>query len=200
MRQALRLALMALLVTGCATTPTGAPHTAALQQKFADREQQLASLNRWSFTGRIAVQAANDGWSGTIHWIQHDPQNYAIDIRGPVGAGTVRLNRSEQGSSLRLSDDQSFTGRDTRALLIEHFGWDLPVDSLQLWIVGRPDASTDKHLELDDAGRLLRLRQSDWNVEYKRYTHAGNFELPEKIFAHNARAQIRLFVDEWNPQ
>ena len=200
MRLALTVALFVLLVTGCATTPSGALHTTALQQKFADRERELASLSRWSFTGRIAVQAANDGWSGTIHWIQHDPQNYAIDIRGPVGAGTVRLNRSEQGSSLRLSDEQSFTGRDTRALLIEHFGWDLPIDSLQLWIVGRPDATADKHFELDDTGRLLRLRQSDWNVEYKRYTRAGNFDLPEKIFAHNERAQIRLFVDEWHPQ
>jgi len=198
-RRALTLTLLALIIAGCATTQPFAPPTAELQQKFADRDRGLASLNRWSFTGRIAVQVANDGWSGTIHWIQQD-QNYAIDIRGPVGTGTARLNRSEQGSVLRLSDEQSFTGRDARALLVEHLGWDIPVDALQLWLVGRPDPALDKNYELDDTGHLLRLRQSDWEVEYKRYTRAGNFDLPEKIFAHNEHAQFRLFVDEWSTQ
>ena len=191
--------LLALLVTGCATIPPVAPPTAELQQKFAERDHGLASLSRWSFTGRIAVQAANDGWSGTLHWAQQD-QNYAIEIRGPVGAGTVRLNRSEQGSVLYLSDDQSFTGRDARTLLIDHFGWDIPVDALQLWIIGRLDPARDKRYELDDSGRLLRLHQSGWDVEYKRYARNGDFDLPEKIFARNEQAQIRLFVDEWSMQ
>ena len=197
----MRRALLALVltITGCATTPPVAPLTAELQQQFTVRDKTLASLSRWSFTGRIAVQAANDGWSGTIHWVQQD-QNYAIEIRGPVGAGTARLNRSEQGSVLRLSDEQSFSGRDARALLVEHFGWDIPVDALQLWIIGRPDPALEKQFELDDAGRLLRLRQLGWDVEYKRYARAGNFDLPEKIFAHNERAQFRLFVDEWSTQ
>lgn len=199
MRRAFPLALIALIITGCATTPSVAPLTAELQQKFADHERGLASLSLWSFTGRIAVQAGNDGWSGTIHWAQHD-QNYVIEIRGPVGAGTVRLNRSGQGSVLRLSDEQSFTGRDARALLVEHFGWDIPVDALQLWIIGRPDPALDKQFELDGTGRLLRLRQSGWDVEYKRYARTGNFDLPEKIFARNERAQLRLFVDEWSAQ
>jgi len=173
--------------------------TAELQQKFAARDQSLASLGRWSFTGRIAMQAANDGWNGTIQWTQQD-QNSVIDIRGPVGSGTVRLNRSEQGSVLHLSDQQTVTGRDARALLIEHFGWDIPVDELQRWIIGRPHPSLEKQFDLDDGGRLLRLHQSGWHVEYKRYARTGNFDLPEKIFAHNQHAQFRLFVDEWSTQ
>jgi len=185
--------LLALLVTGCATIPP-VDGVGVLA-----RDHGLASLSRWSFTGRIAVQAANDGWSGTLHWVQQD-QNYAIEIRGPVGAGTVRLNRSEQGSVLHLSDDQSFTGRDARNLLIDHFGWDIPVDALQLWIIGRLDPARDKRYELDASGRLLRLHQSGWDVEYKRYVRSGDFDLPEKIFARNEQAQIRLFVDEWSMQ
>ncbi len=199
MRRAAARALTALIVTGCATLPPAAPLTAELQQKFADRDHRLTSLTRWSFTGRIAVQAANDGWSGSIHWDQQD-QNYAIDIHGPVGSGSARLNRSAQGSVLRLSDEQSFTGPDARTLLVEHFGWDIPVDALQLWIIGRSDPLVDKQFELDDTGRLLRLRQSGWDVEYKRYARTGNFDLPEKIFARNEHAQIRLFVDEWSTQ
>lgn len=189
--------LLALIVTGCATTPLAVPPTAELQQKFAARDQGLAALSRWSFTGRIAVQAANEGWSGTLHWAQQD-QNSAIEIRGPVGAGTVRLNRSADGSVLHLSDGQSFAGQDARTLLLDHFGWDIPVDALQLWIIGRHDPAHDKRYELDDSGRLLRLHQSGWEVEYKRYARAGNFDLPEKIFARNEQALIRLFVDEWS--
>jgi len=198
-RRAFALTLTALIVTGCATTLTVAPPTAELQQKFADRDRELAALNRWSFTGRIAVQATNDGWSGTIHWDQLD-QNYSVDIRGPVGTGTARLTRTEQGSELRLSDERLFTGRDARALLVEHLDLDLPVDTLQLWMIGRLNPTLEKSYELDDSGRLLRLRQSDWDIEYKRYTHVGKLDLPEKIFAHNAHAQFRLFVDEWSTQ
>ncbi|MBI3775617.1 MAG: outer membrane lipoprotein LolB [Gammaproteobacteria bacterium] len=199
MKHGFALILLALIITGCAANPTLAPLTAELQQKFAERDRSLASLTRWSFTGRIAVQANNDGWSGTMQWMQND-QNYVIDIRGPAGTGTVRLERSEQGNVLRLSDEQSFAGHDVRALLIEHIGWDIPVDALQRWIIGRPDPGFDKQFELDDAGRLLHLRQSGWDVEYKRYSRTGMFDLPEKIFARNEHAQLRLFVDEWSTQ
>ena len=191
--------LITLIITGCATTAKIAPPSAAVQQKFAERELGLASLSRWSVTGRIAVQAGNDGWSGAIHWIQQG-QNYALEIRGPVGSGTVRLNRSEQSSVLLMSDGQSFSGRDARALLLEHFGWDLPVDALQFWVIGRFDPALDKQFELDDSGRLLHFRQANWDVEYKRYTRMANFDLPEKVFAHSERAQLRLFVDEWSIQ
>lgn len=197
MRAGPTLALIVLIVTGCATILPVAPPSAELQQKFADRDRSLAALNHWSFSGRIAVQATSDGWSGSIQWAQQD-QDYAIDIRGPVGSGSARLKRSEQGSVLHLSDERLFTGPDAHALLVEHFGWDIPVDALQLWIIGRADPALDKQIELDATGRLLRLRQSGWEVEYKRYARSGNFDLPEKIFARNEHAQIRLFVDEWN--
>lgn len=199
MRNALTFTLIALISTGCATVSSTAPPTAAAQQKFAVRDLELASLGRWSFSGRIAVQTGNDGGSGTIHWTQQG-QNYAIEIRGPVVSRTARLNRSEQGSVLRLSDEQSFAGDDARTLLAEHFGWDIPVDALQLWIIGRFAPNLDKQFELDDTGRLLHLRQLGWDVEYKRYVRVDNFDLPEKIFARNERAQLRLFVDEWSTQ
>lgn len=197
MRSGFAPILLALLVTGCAISPTRVALTTELQQKFAERDRSLAALTHWSFTGRIAVQADNDGWSGTLQWLQND-QNYLIDIHGPVGTGTVRLERSAQGNVLRLSDEQSFAGPDVRALLIEHIGWDIPVDALQRWIIGRPDPGLDKQFELDDAGRLQHLHQSGWDVEYKRYARNGTFDLPEKIFARNERAQLRLFVDEWS--
>ena len=198
MRVVPALVLLAFITTGCATISSVAPRmTAELQQKFIDREHDLATLALWSFTGRIAMQVGTEGWSGTIHWAQQD-RNYDLEIRGPIGAGTVRLNRSDQGTLLRLSNGQSFTGQDARELLVKHFGWDIPVDALQRWIIGRPAPLLDKQFELDELGRLLSLRQSGWDVEYKRYGRTGNFDLPEKIFAHNEQAQFRLFVDEWS--
>ncbi len=191
--------LITLIISGCATTAKIAPLSAAVQQKFAERELGLASLSRWSVIGRIAVQAGKEGWSGTIHWFQQE-QNYALEIRGPVGTGTARLNRSVERSVLQMPDGQSFSGQDARVLLLEHFGWDIPIDALQLWMLGRFDPALDKQFELDDQGRLLHFRQAGWDVEYKRYARMGNFDLPEKVFAHSERAQLRLFVDEWSIQ
>lgn len=194
-----RAALAAFVLTtilsgGCATT---APRiTPEIQQQWAARDARLAQLDTWHFNGRVAVQTPGEGWSGTLSWKQQ-ASGYEIIIQGPVGTGSAQLKRGLQGSELRLSEDRVFTGDSAQSLLNTHFGWDLPLDALQQWVLGRPDPSAENSLELDDAGRIQLLHQSGWDVEYKRYAHFGKNELPEKIFARSAQTQVRLFIDAW---
>ena len=52
-------------------------------------------------------------------------------------------------------------------------------------------------MALDVAGRLHRVNQSGWQVEYLGYGQVGPFELPTKVFLENPRVSARLFVSRW---
>lgn len=198
MKRAFGGAIAALMLASCATPILFVPVTPALQQKSDAHQHHLEKLTVWSFTGRIAAQNGDDGWSGTIRWLQHN-RNYDIVIQGPVASGSVRLLGDANHSALSLPDNRSFTGDNATQLLEQQFGWHIPVDALQQWMVGRPDPNNTDERALDEEGRLHRLRQSGWEVEYKRYTRVGDFDLPEKIFVRNEQSQVRLFIDEWLP-
>lgn len=186
----------AVVLAGCATSTPFVPATPALQQKGESHQSNIQNLVSWSFTGRIAAQNGGDGFSGTIRWLQQ-AQEYDIAIQGPVGSGSIHLRGNADGSELQLPDNQTLTGNNAQNLLEQHFGWHIPVDALQQWVVGRPDPRAQEERALDDSGRLQRLRQSGWDVEYKRYVRVRDHDLPEKIFARSDHGQVRLFIDEW---
>lgn len=191
-----RGALAAVILAGCATSPVFLPVTPELQLKGDAHQRRIKQLTAWSFNGRIAAQNGDNGWSGTVRWLQ-EAQDYDIVIQGPVGSGSVRLRGNAGHSALYLPDNQTFTGDNAEQLLEQHFGWHIPVDALQQWMVGRPDPKLKYDHALDDSGRLQRLRQSGWDVEYKQYARVGDDDLPEKIFVRGKQTQVRLFIDEW---
>lgn len=196
MKRVLGGALAAVMLASCATSIPFVPATPELQQKGESHQRKIEQLTAWSFNGRIAAQNGDDGWSGTIRWLQH-AQDYDIVIQGPVGSGSMRLQGNAANSALHLPDNQLFTGETAQQLLEQQFGWHIPVEALQQWVVGRPDPRTPDERALDETGRLQRLRQSGWDVEYKRYARVGDHDLPEKIFVRGAHGQVRLLIDEW---
>ncbi|HLA74858.1 MAG TPA: lipoprotein insertase outer membrane protein LolB, partial [Gammaproteobacteria bacterium] len=80
----------------------------------------------------------------------------------------------------------------------------LPVSGLRYWVLGLPDpaappAAQDR--ELDGLGHLTRLRQSGWDIEFRRYSPVTTVDLPNKIFLTNqaagVRLEVRLAVEQW---
>src|SRR5262245_19822382 len=69
------------LAAGCATAP---------KQSGVPAEVDLAQLGVWQARGRIGVSGPETGGSGSFDWQQRDDRT-DLQIRGPVGVGSVRL-------------------------------------------------------------------------------------------------------------
>ncbi|HKJ75730.1 MAG TPA: lipoprotein insertase outer membrane protein LolB [Gammaproteobacteria bacterium] len=184
----------ALVVGGCTTAPTREP-AADPERAWQARRADLAGLEQWRLTGRIAIRTEGEGWHATLDWRQ-DRRRYDIRLIGPLGQGTVRLQGGPGRVSLQTEDGQT-TAADPEWLLYRNLGWRVPVEALRYWVLGLPAPGSARERELDRYGRLARLEQADWRIEFRDYERRGGYELPSRIFVRNHRAQVRLVVGQW---
>jgi outer membrane lipoprotein LolB len=89
-----------------------------------------------------------------------------------------------------------------QGLLEELTGWRVPLARLPRWVRGLSDTPLDElaagRFRLDPQGRLLRLSEHGWTVEYERYAAPADAPaLPHFIEMRNDKVRIRLVIDDW---
>lgn len=206
------IALAAVVVAGCATIDDRPPTqdvTAAWQQ----RQVELAALNHWQIRGRLSARTEDEGWHASLLWMR-DNDRHAIDLWGPLGRGHVRLNQDPSGAQLRDAQNNTYWAKDGKRLLFDITGWWLPLDSLNYWVLGVPVPAEPNVQSLDASGRLKRLRQLGWDIDFVQYRRQGNYDLPSKLFirrkldvtegvqpdADPPTLEVRLFIERWTMQ
>lgn len=195
LRRGAGIALLGLLVlAGCATQPQGRPLPP--MSDWATRQQVLGELTGWSFKGRLAVKAGDDGFNGRIYWSQRG-EDFSVTVGGPLGVGTVRIDRDGGQIVLTEKDGTRTDLADAEQDLRRLHGWALPVDSLRYWALGIPNPLWSAETEFDADGRLKTLRQDGWSVIVARYRDGGGQPMPAILTVENAGTRVRMVIDSW---
>ncbi|HHJ80346.1 MAG TPA: outer membrane lipoprotein LolB [Candidatus Tenderia electrophaga] len=186
--------LVLLGVGGCATAPA---LSSAPQLAWSERQQQLLQLQRWSFSGRLAVKDANnESWSASLRW-QQDGDRYDIQLSGAFGQGAARLFGHEGHAVIEMPKHSALTAESAEALMQQQLGWYMPVQGLKYWLRGTPEPGLISQQGFNEAGRLQLLQQSGWQVTYSDYLDVDGLELPRKLALENPRLRARLVIDRW---
>lgn len=183
-----------LLLGGCATAPKGRPLPP--MQDWATRQQVLGGLITWSFSGRVAVKAGDDGFNGRIGWSQSG-DDFSVTVGGPLGMGTVRIDRDGEQAVLTDKDGTRVELADAERDLQRQFGWTLPVDSLRYWALGIPNPSLSAETEFGADGRLRTMHQGGWTVTVARYRDGGGQLMPGVLTVQNDDTRVRMVIDHW---
>lgn len=201
-RVALAAVLFPLLLLGGCATQDARPVPDDRDAAWQLRLKSLDTLDRWDLRARIAVRVGDDGGQANLHWTRQQHRN---DLRlvGVWGKGLLRLNFDGKQAELTDEYGQVRTGPDAGELLYEATGWVIPVSSLNAWMAGRP-VSAEAETRLDQYGRLARIVEAGWEVEYQEYQQFGQWELPRRLklsqkFSINAgrAVSLRMVVNSW---
>ncbi len=195
LRPALFLAVLIALLSGCAIPPATSPEAAAA---WTARQNRLARISTWQADGRIGVVSGQDGWHANFQWAQQN-SGYRIDLIGPLGQGRVVVESNGTEARIQTQDGQSWTAPDADALLEQSLGVRLPVNGLRYWARGLPEPGSTPTLQTDAQGRLTRLEQNGWVIEYPAYapTSILNLDLPERIVARRQDLSVKLIIEQW---
>ena len=183
------------LLVGCAVAPSMSPEAA---KAWTARQAVLLNLTGWQAAGRIGVINGQEGWHAGFQWTQQD-SGYRIDLIGPLGQGRVRVEGDAREVRIQTADGQTQIAPDPDALLEQAVGARLPVQGLRYWIRGLPEPGAAPTFEIDAGGRLTRLEQNGWIIEYPAYGYAAplRLELPERIIARRQDLSVKLVIEEW---
>ena len=182
---------LVLLCAGCAVTPKQPPGTPA--------SVDLAQLDSWQARGRLGVSGPQTGGSGSFDWQQHGDRT-DLQIRGPVGVGSVRLQlRGDPASpdlKLETGNGRKLESTDAWNELEARLGAPVPAGSLRYWILGLA-APGEHHWNEPASDGTLTLEQAGWRIDYQRYSTEPGARVPVKMSASNGTARVRIVVDRW---
>jgi outer membrane lipoprotein LolB len=194
--------LAALVFTGCATQQpmaTQTPRSASNQRHLAS----IADIQDFSVEGRMGVQTEGRGVSGRINW-QHIDKKDNISLYSPMGGKIASIITTDSSVTLTSNDGKTYTASDAEMLTQQTLGWRLPVTYLADWVVGRPTKGAIEQSSWDDTGKLIKLTQNGWEVEYLEYYEANGRQLPAKLSLRNPKLYFKLIIERWdtsaNPQ
>jgi outer membrane lipoprotein LolB len=191
--QHLALALFTLLiacVTGCANLSS---------RPAAPIPGDLRELQRWQASGRIGVAGPDNGGSGSFDWQQRGDRA-EVQIRGPVGIGSVRLQVAGDAANpdmkLETGNGNVLESQAAWDELQSRLGATLPAGSLRFWMLGIAAPGEHRWLEPNAAGEQT-LEQDGWRIVYQRYSEEPGAHVPVRISATSGDTRVRIVVDRW---
>ncbi|KTC66449.1 outer membrane lipoprotein LolB (plasmid) [Legionella adelaidensis] len=184
------------LLTACASQ-TPAPEAPQNQNMPVEkRTAQTQTISSWALSGAMSAKNAQKAWSAGINWQQQGATNYQIRLMGPLGGGTVLVER-EGGAVTYKDGPKTATSNNADDLLLKQTGIRLPVNNLYYWVRGLPAPGPVQASKYDEFNHLSMLKQSGYTVNYERYTSTQKGDLPSKIRLTGNGVTIKLVVKNW---
>jgi outer membrane lipoprotein LolB len=179
-----------VLLAGCAGAPP---------RSGTALPEDLRELRYWQARGRLGVSGTDQGGSGTFAWEQ-SRDRADVQIRGPIGIGSVRLQMSGSADNphlrLETADGQLFEADTAWQELESRLGTPVPAQKLRYWMIGLPAPGEHRWIE-EPAEESAVLEQDGWRIEY-RYSNESATRLPSRIHAANGNARVRIIIDRWS--
>lgn len=194
---------VSLLIGACSTTPTQLPHPSPpaeqtqTELQWQQHQAQMLALTEWRMHGKIGFRTPEQGSSANFNWQQYK-EHFNINLTGPFGQGAAELSGTPELVMLKIAGQGEFQTDRPEQILYRQTGWNIPVKTLLHWLRGIPAPEQESSYELDEAGRLSRLQQAQWQLEYKGYQKQGALWLPKKIRLRRDQVKLTLIIKGWS--
>ena len=187
-------ALALLLAAGCAVRPPAAPEAGRIVA--VEAWDAPSAPDAWAFSGRTSLRLGGEGATASVSWAQAE-SGYRIDLRGALGAGSLRLIGDEAGVRLTTADGARYQADNPRELVRAITGYDLPVGFLRHWVTANPVPWLGGRVTLDADGRPRQLQQNGWRVTFDGFSSVADHRLPGRIAVEHDDMAVRLVIGEW---
>ncbi len=168
-----------------------------LGDAYDERRAALGRVDDWTMSGRIAVRTPDDGFSASLRWIQIE-ETFDARVNGPLGVGAIHLSGDLEQVRIEHGDGEIEVFQDPERSLTRRLGWTVPVASFRYWALGIEGPGPVDAISTDDSGRLARLRQQGWDVEYVEYQGDAGADLPRKLIADNGDVKLTVLIRRWD--
>lgn len=151
---------------------------------------------QWQLSGNFKVNTPAQKATSRISWQQQD-NDFIINLYTLFGVSVLNIEGTEQGVSI---DGKPYPGRSAEQLVYQMTGWQLPVNDLKLWLLGRVDNARD--VSLDPQGNFNRGLINDragrtWQLDLSKYKTVRGRSMPHKISLQHSDIRLKLAVSSW---
>lgn len=192
------------LVMACA--PLKKPESMALNQPYPSAPPaesttqvpatEVSHLTSWDMSGAIAARNQRKSWTATLNWLQQGAENYQIRLMGPLGGGTVMIEKHHGIITFR-DGPKTISSKDADKLLYTQTGVRLPVSHLYYWVRGIPAPEKAEPAHAVGYQGASQFNQDGYNIMYLQYMKVRDLILPSKIKLEGHGVFIKLVIKRW---
>jgi outer membrane lipoprotein LolB len=193
--RSLTLSLLLALLAAC-TTPIQQIKPTSTNWKA--HSAQLAGLERWTASGKLALRTAETAESASMVW-QQEGSNTELQLSGPLGVGATSIHSDGRQLDIRRGNEHRTLDISSPDAIVLNTGWDLPLRALTHWLKGLPSPdSSVQELKLNpQTGLLQTLRQDDWEISYEKYGQFQAFTLPTRLQIKRGTSGAKIIIAQW---
>ena len=198
--------LLMTLITGCAThkpaseisppPPSSAAKIQAESAQTSSNKQSATTITAWEVNGAMAARNNKKGWTATFNWVQRGNDDYQIRLFGPLGSGTVLIDRQNGVTTYRDGPNVKLA-RNSDNLLREKTGVALPVSNLYYWSRGLPAPGPFKVIQNGSDNHLKAFQQAGYTIEYPSTMIVNGVTLPKQIKLQGKGILIKVAIKQW---
>lgn len=134
-----------------------------------------------SWQGRFSVVAQShsnqQAHSGRFYLTHSDSPITVLDLKSSLGNTIARVTQTPQATSLEALGTQPLQARNAEELMLQTFGFTVPIDGLQYWIDGKM-IPNQKALTKPANPPYQEIAQNGWIIRYEALDSEG---LPKRI-------------------
>ncbi len=139
--------------------------------------------------GMFGVVTPQNHASGHFIWEQDGPQQFSLELYGPLGLGATSLIEQNGIVTLETAQGKKYIAASPELLLQNNLGWSMPIQGVSYWLLAVPVPDIPFSAQYDSVHRLVQLLQSGWTIDY---TWAQSTVYPARILME--RQGVRLVV------
>ena len=190
------LLLFFLLLSACSFIPSKSVPEPD-DPNWLAHKARIMEMTEWHVQGRFSAHNESENWAGHFQWL-NETNNYVVNISAPMSGGSLIIRGDAEEARIILDEETSYSADDANYLLYTYTGLRLPINELKYWLKGVPAPEENISLiKLDSNGKLAKLAQQNWTIDFKRYRKQGEIEIPDKIFLENHEFDVRLSIRRW---
>lgn len=187
--------LSLLLVAACFLVVTGC---SSLQTNKIPQGKPSSQVNKedyWRARGKFSYRSDEVSESGNFDWRQ-EGDNYQLRLFGPLGMGSVRISGDTNLVRIKTRD-QDISSDQPLSLLYRMTGFEIPLNSMPMWLTGKPASLSPSNIILDDKDRIQSFTERTWLLNYGNYEEINNQQTPMNIRAVKGDVNLRMIIKAW---
>lgn len=163
---------------------------------WAQHQAKMRKVNTWLVKGKSGIISPKKSLTANLLY-KKQAKKYLLRLSGPMGQGAVHIIGHPRQVVLQRSDGKKIIATNAHDLLMQEFGWDLPINNLDYWVRGLPAKTVVQNYTLNNYGYLKTLQQENWIVSFSDYQLIKKHAFPTRLTITSPGFKLKLVKLAW---
>ncbi|XKM14446.1 lipoprotein insertase outer membrane protein LolB [Orbaceae bacterium ac157xtp] len=174
-----------------------------IETLWHNQQVELKKIQQFQANGSLAYISGKTRNYARFSIFQSNKNEFQLKVSTPIGTHLFTITSSQYLAEFVDNQGNRYTDENVERLISRLAGMDLPLSTLNNWLIGLSDSPNNDIL--DNQGHLNKTKVTqnglEWLLTINKYTTVQNgrkqIDLPTDIVLNQKEQKVRIKIDKW---